>query len=94
LIGRAGRQGDPGTAGFMLSIEDQLLEGLGTKRQFELAALGRRGGNRNWNAFAPLFSIAQRRVEKKHYKQRLDLKNHDKNRQEMLKDIGADPYVD
>ena len=94
LIGRAGRQGDPGTAGFLLSIEDQLLEGLGTKRQHELASLGRRGGNRNWNAFAPLFRIAQQRVEKKHYKQRLDLKNHDKNRQEMLKDIGADPYVD
>jgi len=94
LIGRAGRQGDPGTAGFMLSLEDQVLEGVGTKRQHELAALGRRGGNRNWNAFAPLFRIAQRRVEKKHYKQRLDLKNHDKQRQEMLKDIGADPYVD
>jgi preprotein translocase subunit SecA len=94
LIGRAGRQGDPGTAGFMLSLEDQLLEGLGTRRQHELAALGRRGGNRDWNAFAPLFRIAQSRVERKHYRQRLDLKNHDKQRQEMLKDIGADPYVD
>ena len=59
LIGRAGRQGDPGTAGFMLSLEDQLLEGLGTKRQNELAEIGRRGGNRNWNAYAPLFRIAQ-----------------------------------
>ena len=94
LVGRAGRQGDPGTAGFMLSLEDQLLEGLGTKRQRELAELGKRGGKRNWNAFAPLFRIAQQRVEKRHYKQRLDLKNHDKQRQEMLKDIGADPYVD
>jgi preprotein translocase subunit SecA len=94
LIGRAGRQGDPGTAGFMLSLEDQLLEGLGTKRQFELAAIGRRGGNRNWNAYAPLFRQAQQRIEKRHYRQRLDLKNHDKQRQEMLKDIGADPYVD
>jgi preprotein translocase subunit SecA len=94
LIGRAGRQGDPGTAQFMLSLEDQLLEGLGTKRQEELAAFGRRGGNKGWDGYAPLFRDAQRRVEKKYYKQRLDLKNYDKQRQEMLKDIGADPYVD
>jgi preprotein translocase subunit SecA len=94
LVGRAGRQGDPGSAQFMVSLEDQLLEGLGSRRQHELAELGRRGGNRNWNAYAPLFRIAQRKVERKHYRQRLDLKNYDKQRQEMLKDIGADPYVD
>jgi preprotein translocase subunit SecA len=94
LVGRAGRQGDPGTAQFMLSLEDQLLEGLGTGRQMELREFGQRGGNRNWNAYAPLFQQAQKRVERRHYKQRLDLKNFDKQRQEMLKDIGADPYVD
>ncbi len=94
LIGRAGRQGDPGSAQFMLSLEDQLLEGLGSGRQRELAAYGRQGGKRNWNAYAPLFRLAQRRIEKRHYRQRLDLKNFDKQRQEMLKDIGADPYVD
>ena len=94
LVGRAGRQGDPGSAQFMVSLEDQLLEGLGTARQEELKEAGRRGGDRNWNAYAPLFRVAQKRVEKKHYRQRLDLKNYDKNRQDMLKDIGADPYVD
>ena len=94
LLGRSGRQGDPGSAQFMLSLEDQLLEGLGTKKQDELRALGRAGGNRNWNQYASLFPEAQRRVEKKHYKQRLDLKNYDKQRQELLQDLGADPYVD
>ncbi|MBA4187348.1 MAG: preprotein translocase subunit SecA [Planctomycetaceae bacterium] len=94
LIGRAGRQGDPGSAQFLLSLEDQLLEGLGNKRQAELVALGKRGGDRNWNSYAPLFREAQRKIEHRHYRQRLDLKNHDKHRQEMLKDIGADPYVD
>jgi preprotein translocase subunit SecA len=94
LVGRAGRQGDPGTAQFMLSLEDQLLEGLGTGRQMELREFGLRGGNRNWSAYAPLFRTAQKRVERRHYKQRLDLKNFDKQRQDMLKDIGADPYVD
>ncbi|MCI0699959.1 MAG: preprotein translocase subunit SecA [Planctomycetia bacterium] len=94
LVGRAGRQGDPGSAQFMLSLEDQLLEGLGTRRQDELQALAHAGGNRDWNAFAPLFRIAQRKVEARHYRQRLDLMNYDKQRQDMLQDLGADPYVD
>ena len=38
--------------------------------------------------------MAQRRMERKHYRQRLDLMNYDKQRQEMLQDLGADPYVD
>jgi preprotein translocase subunit SecA len=94
LQGRAGRQGDPGSAQFMLSLEDQLLEGLGTAKQRELLQLGKAGGNRNWDQYAPLFREAQRRIERKHYRQRLDLMNYDKHRQEMLQDIGADPYVD
>jgi preprotein translocase subunit SecA len=94
LQGRAGRQGDPGSAQFMLSLEDQLLEGLGTGKQDELAALGKAGGTRDWDQYAPLFRVAQQRIERKHYRQRLDLMNYDKHRQEMLQDIGADPYVD
>jgi preprotein translocase subunit SecA len=94
LAGRAGRQGDPGSSQFFLSLEDQLLEGLGHARQDQLAALGRSGSPRPWGVYRPLFRKAQRRVEKKHYKQRLDLMNYDKNRQEMMQDLGADPYVD
>jgi preprotein translocase subunit SecA len=94
LIGRAGRQGDPGSAQFMLSLEDQLLEGLGAAKQRELEQLGKAGGERDWDGFAPLFRLAQRRVEARHYRQRLDLMNYDKQRQEMLRDLGADPYVD
>jgi len=94
LAGRAGRQGDPGSAQFFLSLEDQLLEGLGPVRQAKLAEIGRRGGSRPWNRFRRLFRIAQRRLERKHYRQRLDLMNYDRQRQEMLQDLGADPYVD
>lgn len=94
LIGRAGRQGDPGSAQFMLSLQDQLLEGLGGAKQRELEELGRAGGSRDWNSFAPLFRQAQKRIEARHYRQRLDLMNYDKQRQEMLQDLGADPYVD
>jgi preprotein translocase subunit SecA len=94
LAGRAGRQGDPGTAQFFLSLEDQLLEGLGPRRQAMLEELGKKGGTRNWNAYRKLFRLAQRRLERKHYRQRLDLMHYDKQRQEMLQDLGADPYVD
>jgi preprotein translocase subunit SecA len=94
LAGRAGRQGDPGTAQFFVSLEDNLLEGLGQKRQRALGELARSGASRPWAMFRRLFKAAQRRMERKHYKQRLDLMHYDKQRQEMLQDLGADPYVD
>ena len=94
LIGRAARQGDPGSGQFFVCLEDQLLEGLGFAKQEQLEKLGRSGASRPWSFFRGLFPKAQRRIEKKHYKQRLDLMNYDKNRQELMQDLGADPYVD
>ena len=38
--------------------------------------------------------LAQRKVERRHYISRVDLMVHEKQRQEILKDLGADPYVD
>jgi preprotein translocase subunit SecA len=94
LMGRAGRQGDPGSAQFFLSLEDELLEGLGVERQERLQQRGRRGGRGDWGSYQPLFVEAQRRVEHRHYISRVDLMVHERNRQEVLKDLGADPYVD
>ncbi len=94
LMGRSGRQGDPGSAQFYVSLEDELLEGLGEKRQESLKERGRRGGARDWNEFQPLFVLAQEKVERRHYRSRVDLMVHEKQRQEILKDLGADPYVD
>jgi preprotein translocase subunit SecA len=94
LIGRAARQGDPGSCQFFLSLEDEILEGLGQSRQDYLKRLGTEGGNRNWDGYQPEFLSAQHYVEKRHYRQRLDLMNYERQRQEILKDLGADPYVD
>lgn len=94
LAGRCGRQGDPGTCQFYLSLDDELLEALGTAKQKALAELGRAGGNRDWQSYQPLFDLAQKRMEKRHFKQRIDLMAYDKHRQEVLKELGADPYVD
>ncbi len=94
LAGRSGRQGDPGTAQFFLSLEDELLEGLGPHRQERLKERGQRGGRRDWDRYRGLFIKAQRRVERRHKRQRVDLMVYEKQRQEVLKDLGADPYVD
>jgi preprotein translocase subunit SecA len=94
LIGRSARQGDPGSYQFFLSLEDELLEGLGPAKQEQLQAIGRTGGAVDWQKFLPLFYRAQRRLERRHYRQRVDLLIYEKQRQEILKDLGADPYVD
>jgi preprotein translocase subunit SecA len=94
LIGRSGRQGDPGSSQFFLCLEDELLEGLGEWRQKRLQERGKRGGAGDWGSYLPLFRKAQQRVEARHYKSRVDLMVHEKQRQEILKDLGADPYVD
>jgi preprotein translocase subunit SecA len=93
LMGRAGRQGDPGSAQFFLCLEDELLEGLGPSRQESLKQRGQKGGPGDWGGYQPLFPRAQRRVERRHRKNRVDLMVHEKQRQEILKDLGADPYV-
>jgi preprotein translocase subunit SecA len=94
LLGRGARQGDPGSGQFFLSLEDELLEGLGPDRQQELAQRGRKGGDFNAKEFASCFAKAQKGMEKRHRTQRIDLMHHEKLRQETLKELGADPYVD
>ena len=63
-------------------------------RHEALKKRGQRGGNIDWNSYLGLFRRAQRKVEKRQYKNRVDLMVHEKQRQEILKDLGADPYVD
>jgi preprotein translocase subunit SecA len=94
LIGRAARQGDPGSCQFFMSLEDDLLEGLGPDKQERIQKIGKAGGAGSWSGYKPTFTKAQGRLEKRHYRQRLDLMMYEKQRQEILKDLGADPYVD
>ncbi|HEV3205257.1 MAG TPA: preprotein translocase subunit SecA [Gemmataceae bacterium] len=94
LAGRAGRQGDPGSAQFLISLDDELLEALGPHKQDTLRDIGKSGGNANWNKYFARFMKAQKKMERRHYRQRVDLLAYEKQRQEVLKDIGADPYVD
>jgi hypothetical protein len=49
---------------------------------------------RDWNLFRPLFVKARRIIERKHYRLRLDWMNDDRQRHELLGEIGADPIAD
>ena len=56
--------------------------------------IGRKGGPGPWEPYLPLFFKAQRRYERVHYRQRVDLMIYHRQRQEILKELAADPYVD
>lgn len=94
LAGRAGRQGDPGSCQFFVSLEDEILEALGSRQQESLKELGRRLRDIDWQSFQRRFVKAQRRLERRHYGQRLDLLRYQRQREETLKELGADPCVD
>ena len=94
LAGRSGRQGDPGSCQFFLCLEDELLEALGQDRQDQLKEVGQANKKSDWQQYQQLFETAQQKMERKHYKQRVDLMVYEKQRQEILKELGADPYVD
>jgi preprotein translocase subunit SecA len=94
LIGRCGRQGDPGSYRQYLSLDDEILRnGLGMKRAERLKALGKATSG-PFHRYAHLFRVAQRRVERKHFRQRMALLYHEKERTKIQREMGQDPYLD
>ncbi|MBN2217118.1 MAG: preprotein translocase subunit SecA [Pirellulales bacterium] len=94
LIGRCGRQGDPGTYRQYLALDDDLLEsGLGPKKAKKLKALGE-SGNGDFRKFDRLFRSAQRKVERRHFRDRKALMHFEKERKKMQRQMGQDPYLD
>jgi len=94
LIGRCGRQGDPGSFRQYLSLEDDILKnGIG-----ESAAQKLRGYNQSptgaLKRFAPMFHKAQANIQHNHFKSRKMLLHHESRRQEMQREMGQDPYLD
>lgn len=94
LIGRCGRQGDRGSYRQYLSLDDDILKsGLGATRAEKLKNKG------EWvtgsvDSMARLFVRAQRKVERKHFRDRMVLMHHEKERKKMQREIGQDPYLD
>ncbi|MFN9963029.1 MAG: preprotein translocase subunit SecA [Planctomycetota bacterium] len=94
LIGRSGRQGDPGSYRFVLSLEDEILsQGLS---QREVARLQRYAAESpvRLSKLEPRFRLAQRRIEQRHAQSRRLLLLHQRQRQEVFSELGLDPCLD
>ena len=94
LIGRCGRQGDPGTYRQFLALDDDiLLAGLGPKKAERLKELGLKATG-PLSGVESLFRKAQRRVERRHFRDRKVMLYHEKERQKVQRQMGQDPYLD
>lgn len=94
LIGRCGRQGDPGTFRQYLALDDELLlSGLGPKKSRRLKARGEDSTDR-FDRLLRLFRKAQKKVERRHFRQRKALMYFEKERKKMQRQMGQDPYLD
>jgi len=101
LVGRSGRQGDPGSFRMMLSLEDELLrEGLGQKKAERLRRRFARtdADGATLAAIDPsyemLFRRAQRNVERRKFRRRKELLAYEKRRNLAAKPLGLDPHLD
>ena len=94
LMGRCGRQGDPGSYRQFMAVEDEILqEGFGPDRaqrlQKQTAEVGGELGN-----FRSVLRRAQQKVERKHFNDRNVLLHHERERKKLQKELGQDPYLD
>ncbi len=94
LIGRCGRQGDPGSFRFYMSLDDEILQtGFGPKVAEHWIRIGRKTRELSPN-LAKLFRRAQKKVESSHYRGRKILLSQETLRQDSQRQLGQDPYVD
>lgn len=94
LIGRCGRQGDPGSFRQFLSLDDEiLLLGYGPKKAERLKQFGLRSRG-PLKGMERIFRKAQRRVERRHFRDRKVMLYHEKERQKVQRAMGQDPYLD
>jgi preprotein translocase subunit SecA len=93
LIGRCGRQGDPGTVRQYMSLDDDVIRtGFGPETAEKMTALGQQGTNPQ--QYLGLLQRAQRKVERRHLRDRFVLLYHEKERKKMQREMGQDPYLD
>ena len=94
LYGRCGRQGDPGSYRQFLALDDEIIRnGLGPKYAEKLEKLGARMAG-SADPYVKTFIRAQRKVERKHLRDRKMLLHHEKERKKMQREMGQDPFLD
>jgi len=94
LMGRCGRQGDPGSCRQYIALDDELLfTGLGPKKSRKYEALGSES-NGSFDNLRRVFRKAQKKVERRHFRDRRALMYFEKQRKKMQRQMGQDPYLD
>lgn len=93
LAGRCGRQGDPGTVRQFLALDDDIIRtGMGPEKAEKISQYGRPG--ENMDQHRKLIRKAQRKVERRHFRDRMVLLHHEKERKKIQREMGQDPYLD
>ena len=94
LIGRAARQGDPGSYQIYLSFEDEILRlGLGEAAAEKLQKKFASAKSLNSRAVFRYFAIAQAKLERRYLTDRLIVQKQDIERQKNHFETGQDPYL-
>jgi preprotein translocase subunit SecA len=95
LIGRAARQGDPGSYQFFLSLEDELLRCLKEEKRKAIQKSARPNAKGELDIdWLSLFEKTQRFLERTHRKERKQLLKQEKQRSEQYEKMGLDPYLE
>jgi preprotein translocase subunit SecA len=95
LVGRAARQGDPGSFQFFLSLEDELLRCLKPDKVARLRAKARPNADGQLSLqWLGLFRRTQRFLEKMHRKERKHLLKHERQRSDAHNHMGLDPFLE
>jgi preprotein translocase subunit SecA len=96
LVGRAARQGDPGSYQFFLSLEDELLRCLKPEKLLRVRASARPNadGELSTLQWLRLFRRTQRFLEKMHRKERKNLLRHERQRSDAHNHMGLDPFLE
>jgi preprotein translocase subunit SecA len=94
LIGRCGRQGDPGTFRQFMSLEDEILENGLSDAALQRLLKHRKLPSREVARHANLFRRSQAKIEREHFRSRKMLLHREQLRHELQREMGQDPYLD
>lgn len=95
LVGRCGRQGDPGTWRQYVAADDEILiAAYGAKRAARIGVSLRRWLRSNPERLLATFKRAQHTIEARHRRQRRVLEYIERQRAEAHMQMSQDPYLD
>jgi preprotein translocase subunit SecA len=95
LVGRAARQGDPGSFQFFLSLEDELLRCIKPDKIMRLRRSARPNAEGEISSrWLRLFRQTQRFLERLHRKERKHLLKRERQRSDAHQHMGLDPFLE